>query len=431
MVTDLIFAFILSLVAVALAWSLRRRGRVFEFPFLASAVFAGFIVPQLVVIQLRPMGLAESAIGRGMGMVLLCGLAAGVGYWSGLLSGALAALPRPDLNPCRLVPAAVIYAAVGSGCLLLAYRAGGFTGIQTGSVTKYLFFGQLVFPALAVLLMAALDRGGWRLWALAGGALVPILFFVVLGGRREALAETAFIVGGALFLRRGLAPSRWFAVLFILGIIVLVPYAREYRRAAEMGTWSELRSKSPVAVLLASLEEGEAHEMRNAVALIDLAHRGGGLEWGTAYWDRMIHRFVPAQFLTREFKESLMVNARSDGYDTWTMHQGSTETGFADAFRQLSFAGAAVFFLVGAFYRALWQRAREGDTAAQIVYTLILTSGATVFTHGTVRFLPDVTFVVAVVGGLYVLALAIPVSVLTRWTGGEATRWDADGVTVS
>src|SRR5687767_7402878 len=69
--------------AFLMAWGLRRPGSVYEFPFLAGAAFAGFLLPQAVALT-RDDSLPPGGLSSAMLMSILCAGMCFLGYvWNG------------------------------------------------------------------------------------------------------------------------------------------------------------------------------------------------------------------------------------------------------------------------------------------------------------------------------------------------------------
>ena len=217
-----------------LLWGLLKPQQMYQFPFLAGAVFAGWVLPQLIGLssnQFLPIG----ALDKTLFMTILCAGMCYLGYvWN--------RRPMHSLNwnfDDNLL-------LVGSGILSLsgayfffkvsqiAEEVTAATGGQwSGIITIYAFFSKsLTFGLVIALLIYLKDFS--RKWVL-GIILFNSLFYldrIILKGRRAAMAEFLFIILLALWFRRGYLFPRWAMLTAILIGILVINSIDEYRSIA-------------------------------------------------------------------------------------------------------------------------------------------------------------------------------------------------------
>ena len=112
-------------------------------------------------------------------------------------------------------------------------------------------------------------------------------------------------------------------------------------------------------------------ELKNATVLIAATRESGAYEYGASYWNRIVFRFVPAQFVGESFKNSLMVGGTQRDLGDFTedelgyrMPPGSTVTGIGDAFHEFSYLGCLFFAAMAYLFKDLWAAASQANGTA-------------------------------------------------------------------
>ena len=207
----------------------------------------------------------------------------------------------------RLVPVAVLFIACGFYFNFLIGRlppeetAGAWTGI----VTIYAFFQGLVMPGMAIALNCALLRRTLFAWSLFAVSCVIPLTAALVYGRRETAALFILIVGMTLYFRLGIKPPRILIASFLVAAALFIPSTYEYR--SSLAEDSEIaRSKIDfVENFKRFITEESILELRNAAFIIAATKATGNYEYGAAFWDELVFRYVPAQFVGADVKSSL------------------------------------------------------------------------------------------------------------------------------
>jgi hypothetical protein len=88
----------------------------------------------------------------------------------------------------------------------------------------------------------------------------------------------------------------------------------------------------------------------------------------------MVFRWVPAQIVGADFKNSLMFRqgldfAQIEANYGYTMTGGTTPTGFGFAYQEFGPFGFLYFLVIGIVMGRLWWRAEAGSVWAQALYT--------------------------------------------------------------
>lgn len=388
---------VLSLAAVLLS-VLGRSEKVFEFPYFMAAVFAVFIMPQAVSLNWFPGRVSSSAVDDILLMTCLCFGACVLGYQL-KPSRFLTRLVWKPLRPERMFHVGCIFIGMGYlfGFLLGQIRVemnldrGGMTGVGT----ILLFFATLKYPGLAICFALFLQRPTLgRLLMVLIGSVSPV-GEVILGGRREPAVALGLIFFLNLYFYRRFKPP----VVLIYGAMfiamLVIPATGNYRIWIAEGTMKDVSKINLMENFRDYFGKESILELRNAAAIIESTRTYGDYEYGAAYWNQLVFRFVPAQLVGKETKDSLLIDTTvesmfkrfsNSGYD---FSVGTTYTGMGDSFKQFGWFGCLFFGLLAIVFRSLWTAALIPNAFfAQLLYLLIATSAMRAVTHQTADFLP-------------------------------------------
>ena len=382
---------------VMLGWGMLRRARMIEFPFLASAVFFGWVLPQLIGLRnhrFLPTGGLEKTIL----MAILCLAAA---WWGYRRNRRPARLFRWHLSPSRLLWGSTVTSLVGAFFFYQMSQIAPEAGTQwSGIITIYAFFAGLLAVGTAIVLILFLHRPSWTTALLLGFDLMFYLHRIIMSGRRTAMVELGLMVLLALWFRRRWLPPRWAMVAALFLGILVVNSIGDYRttviRADQRG-WSGAGIGDIMAIdyfgNLHNLISGEAGnpELTNAVMNIEGVDRQMKFDFGFSYWNALIERYVPGQFIGADRKQALMIDfAGIDPVSTSAVTEfgfipvtGSTPTGLSDSFQSFWYFGAMIFYIIGLVMSRWYRAAIRGNVIAQITVLLIVTPSLHAITHST------------------------------------------------
>ncbi|MDF2116075.1 hypothetical protein PY365_10860 [Roseiarcaceae bacterium H3SJ34-1] len=374
-----------------------------KYPFLAAAVVAGWFIPQAIGLA-KDVRLPEGAYDLTMIYAAMSLIAAVVGdRWKSRVPVANTWV----YNETRLAIGAMVLSAIGAVAFALILRGGAETsteGTGTGIVTIYFFLYALQYMGLALALLLLLQKFSWFTFGIVAFDYSSVSGFVLFGGRRGAALDVAFITICAFwFTRRILLPR----LLMIAGMIfgaLMVNVAGEYRQLIatinknssepRLPTFQEFMEIPFLDHFHDTTTKG-SFEVKNAIYYIASAFQNGTYDYGAHYWNFFVFRYIPAQFLGADFKQSLMFELPNDPsriYD-YTRHVGTTYTGFADTFSGFSFLGIFVFTLIAAIMTKWWAAALAGDFKSRLVYCATVATAMESITHSTewfFIFLPQV-----------------------------------------
>lgn len=385
-----------GLLLAAVAW---RPRLIYEYPYFMAAAFIGFILPQAYALYATEWGgeFLESTLI----MCALCLAACWLGYQPRAHPGLLQKFNVP-INTARFFHGGVLFVLVG---YYFTYKFASMpldedAGLLSGIGTIYLFFGGLVYPGFAICFYCALKGRKLVAWLAAAVAAVVPLQAAIFYGRREPTALFLISLALTLYFLKGKTVPRWLVIGSVVGSIFIIPAVGEYRKLAAEDPLEALKQIDFGGEVKGYFDEDAISEVKNATILIAATQQTDDYEWGAGYWNRIVFRFVPAQFLGKEFKDSLMIG---DGQrdlaeyveDTVGVKTavGSTFTGLGDSFNQFGYFGCLFFAAMAYLFKNLWTAANtEGGTVAQILYIQITTSAMRALTHQTMDFLPGLIY---------------------------------------
>lgn len=385
---------------------INKRNKVYQFPFFMGAIFASFILPQAFALVNNTnisssYSVPEIAITRVLLMSCFCLIMCWIGYQLPIPQSWLMKKPI-EIDCTRLKILTIFYIFLGILFWLLVFRSPGGTklsGTSTGISTILIFFARLFANtgfALAIINFFKNKNQASSLFLLAFASIMPV-YRAFWFGRRTGIAALILAIGIGLYLYRRYVPPTSIVITALILATILIPFLGE-QRGLLSGKWNNLDQLEYTENIEEVIQGDTALELRNAALMIDAAASTGLYEWGQLYWNNLVFRYVPAQIVGRNFKNSLMLRRNNYGrflrykYN-YTTPTGSTPTGIADSFTQFDYFGCFFFALMAILYKWLWYRALfQNSLMAQIVYMVICTYAMTAVTHATADFIPNILF---------------------------------------
>ncbi len=406
--SELFFALIVVVISAGLRPLVRRPEAAFEFPVFMSLTFAIFVLPQCLSLIRYPGLAVGEPVEQVLLMTLLCSLVCSYGC-----SRAHFPFVRDRLllsvDEGRLLLGGFCFFIIATVCdYSISQMSIEDTGgsMWSGRVVIYHFFAQLIFPSFAIFLRHAVRTRSGFSTVLTVCASLPILRASVFAGRREGTFHFLLTIGIVLWCEMRIAPPRWLVIFISLFAMLAIPATGQYRGIAANRDWEKLSEFDLLGNFNRFLNQESILELRNAAIIINGTSRLGAYEYGVAYWDELVWRFVPAQVVGREVKDLLMINRGRTGdilaLSGYVVPTGSTVTGMGDAFRQFGYLGCLFFLLPARLFKMLWEVAQTKNGAfAQLVYVGVITSAMRAITHQTVDFLPGLIYQVIFACALY------------------------------
>lgn len=394
----LLMAVLATLTAL---WGLGARHRFLMFPVMAALVYLGWVLPQAIFIA------AEDRLPRDGVVIILTmaclSLVAIILGWRRTTAGD----PSNDspvyvYAPERLLLGAAVLSLVGAYFYVALWslpedmlRDSQWSGPQT----IFVFFSKLQWLGLTL---------AWLLWLrhrriAALGIVVFNLVFIVepilLGARRSGMAELVLIILAGLWFTRRWVPSRPMLIAGAVAAVLIVNaigairavttellFSDDWPSAAEFAD-----ALAEIDYVAATMGEGrriETSEFALGAAWAAAVHRDAVFNFGTRYWDVLVHRHVPGQIVGYDLKSNLQfqINPDLSRYFDSRFVTGLTLTGFYDAFAAFWFLGVVVFWAIARILRCLYDAASRGEIWAQYAYAYLSVDAVLSITHGTVQF---------------------------------------------
>ena len=395
---DLLFIICFGLIG----WGMLKSERIYQFPFYMGAVFIPFILPQAVSLVYYNPGIVTVA---GLQNVLivscLCVAMCWIGFYPKANVKFIRAIQKLEfqLDNKKLLTAGVVVSIIGSICqYTTSVMNADFAenGGWTGPITIVYFFGQIYYVGLAILIQSFVRKMSFSKAMIIALTLAPVLFRIIINGRRSPTAGLLIIIGATLFFERKILPPRLLVLGTVISAVVLIPIFGLLR----FGFWEQLFSgQLTVAQLqtaLDSLLSGKILELRNAAVAIEYINQKNIYGLGSGYWNSLVFQFIPAQIFGKLFKDSLYIQAGLSGRDfqqslayyfSYSFSNGTTLTGIGDSFMEFGYFGCFLFGLLAYFFKNLWVSATYyKGSFSRIIYVSIISCAHWMVTHGTYTF---------------------------------------------
>jgi hypothetical protein len=357
----------------------RKEDRL-QFPFLAGATVLLMVCLPLAGLISDPQGPTDAALGRFTVMAILCQLASWAGYNHPWKFKALSAL---EFDSDRLAIVAVTLTVFG---FYFAYQLstiepeiaanGNWTGIATIFVTLSQV-SRYGFVLAAILYFRSKD---WRFLLVMIPQLV-IYGKLFLAGRRTLTGELLIIIMTLFFFYRRKSVPLWLLLTGMVSLAILSYNIGDIRANADRPLEERIESfmsSDPLSVLSeeSMVQENRYIDIFNAVNFMEARDLGGHYTYGSHFWNQLVFGFVPAQFFGDAFKESLQFNLYDDSALThFQKSNGTCESGIAEAFMAFGYFGCALFFIMGASFRWLWDQSVRGNVLCQFILMLNILPG--------------------------------------------------------
>jgi hypothetical protein len=388
MIAPLVIAFA-TCCAILIFVGLLGRDRIYQYPFLAGAVFTGFILPQVLGLsndRFLPPGAIESTLILASLSAMMC--------W---LGGAVVERPMQFLNCSyddrRLLIASAALSAIGG----YFYYAISRLPIEmlsntqwTGLPVAYFFFARVLTYGLAVAVLLYAKNRSLLALLIIGYCTVFYLDRILIGGRRQELVEFVVIFLLAFAFRRDWFLPRSVMMAGVVMGALLINSIGEYRSATmdpDGPRWDAIADINFVGNL-GNISEQGGEEVRNAIYNVGAVSRTMDFDLGLYHWNALVFAYVPAQLVGADLKQSFYISLPQPAFEEffYTAAKGTTFTGLSDAFQSFWYFGCLKFFLIAYVMQKLWLAARCGGMTAQLLYMLLVVHAMEAITHTTQNF---------------------------------------------
>ncbi len=380
----LLFALV-AITFALLATVLGRKGRVYEYPFFAGAMFFSFVLPQLPGLATDPY-LPEGAFAKTMVVTLSCAVMLWLGW---TISNRPMRAFSYEMCEQRLITAAAVLSALGAffyfkiSHLPVEVRD---LSLPTGLPVAYNFFAKMLGYGFALATICFVRTRSRVALAIALFGATFYLERIIFAGRRGDTSEFVLIILLSHWFERGRTVPRALALAAVLVGTLVMNSTGDYRKVAKTEEGPSLDRIMQIDFVgnIKDLLANGGPEMLNAIYKINAIDQNMILDFGAFHWNTLVFNYIPAQVTGTEFKELLFIPIRNPY--AFTKHApatGSTETGMADGFGSFWYLGAVKFFLIGLVLKRLYCAALQRSIPGQLLYMLLLTPGMLAITHHT------------------------------------------------
>jgi len=377
----LLTIFLAAVILALVVEGFGRKGKIYQFPFLAGVMALTFVLPQLPGLA-NDSFLPQGAYTKTMIMTILCMVALRLGWAS---TSKPAEIFRWTFSERKLLIVAAVLSLAGSYFYIkLSHLPGDLViGVQMSGISVvYIFFARLLTYGLVIAVMCFVRRPSVVAALLIAFDLIFYFDRIVVTGKRGEAMELILIFCLAVWFHyRWALPRMLVFVGIFVGMLAMLGMAdyRQITRETNEAALGDVSSIDFAGNLETILEKG-GPEMRNAVLRIHMTDATKQFDYGKVHWNRLVWDFFPAQVFGAAMKQSLMLQTPSPGR-IYQPPTGSTETGMADAFGSFWYFGCLKFFLLAYLLKRIWSSAMRGDELGQIVFALSVVPGVHAISH--------------------------------------------------
>ena len=412
-----------------IVWTLRRAERVNYFSALLAISLSGFALPQLFGLLQTSEALPPGALAKTLVMTNLCFACAVTGF-------SLRVRPLHVLQ-WTYTPSSLLFI----GAFLTLLGAGFYFKITrlpaemrdisewSGIITIYNFFTFALPCGLAVALYLVLKHPTPAAKILVAIGTLLILDRAIMSGRRsQAVVLILTLVLSLWLFKRKTIPRLLFLSFAIIGCLVVYSIA-DYRKAVlgegkgfnsifmggGFGGFENVAKISFMGNLQQVTKKGDA-EYEAALFGIAETDQKMAFDFGMSQWDGLVQMVVPAQFLGRDFKESLKFNLNKSGGHAFTYEKGGAiaEPEILDAFRSFWYFGCLKFLLIGLLMRLLYTTALAGNLNCAFLYIILMPSALLVISYPIDYFIDSFVHSVLLMAGAILLVRTFRPSAIIR-----------------
>ncbi|WP_163702699.1 hypothetical protein [Adonisia turfae] len=371
-----------------LTWGLQKKQRMLHYPFLSGAVFAGWVLPQLLGLSTNPDSFPHEALDKTIFMTLLCVGACYVGHY---LNKKPFSKFHWSFNRQRLLIAATLLSLGGS---YFFYRVSALAdetvGLWTGIITIFVFLSSLLSIGLALSLAIHIRQPSRWSTAIIIFDVAFYLHRIVFWGRRRFLVELVLMIGLALWFRYRKLPPRLMVIAALIAGALWINSIGDYRAAVMSDTPGKVNAINQIDFVgnLQNLLTEGGHEMANATYNIAAFDSRGNFDLGVSHWNRFVHLYIPGQLIGFDTKESIKIQINDSASELFyhEAHTGSTATGISDSFQSFWYFGAIKFLIISYIMRSFFRAGNQGHFLAQVLLMLVFPGSLEAITHNTDRF---------------------------------------------
>lgn len=372
---------------------------VFQLPFLVACVSLTFVTPQLFnLLNSNYFDLSNN--GLNIIFFSLCNIALAMGFsYSSRRVG-------NDTNCISFKSGKaferMIYAFFIIGAMAMLLNRGAYKGgFVSGTYVVISFFSTYITVAfLLILIGIKYNLISVKIFSLIAIIIVTLIIDKIVASGRRGETINLFLMLIYFFLDRDERIYKYLRFLvpsfFFVGMI-LGSQIGKYRENAYSGKMSFIENISSLDFSQKSkknvLEKGEIY---NAFEGIKAASICNAYDFGASNWNGLVKDYVPTVLVSRSFKNSLLVEGKTDTLVGYLTRSGSTMTGYFDAYKSFGIFGFLKFLLLGLIMGYFWRK-REDSDIKLLFYFSLLTPSLHLITHSSNFFISVLFFLIVFV----------------------------------
>lgn len=380
--TLLIIYAIINILMIASGF--KSKMGVFQFPCLIGCVDLAFVFPQIYSIYNAPRN-TDAYMSLALLFFSLCTLALWFGFYIGKTK-INSSTSVSEFNPDALIKCVVVFFIVGA-IAYLSNRGSMKGGRASGTFVIIKFFQDYINYALFLILILLNRTHKYHklLIILLFGELIIGFDILFLAARR---ANAIIMVLAVLYFYLNKLSSskynarRWIVPIFFFIGMILSTNIADYRKNAYKGTMSASENFESLdySNTTAKIFNNPYGELNNAILGINYAYTHNAYDYGAGNWDGLVSTLVPKVLVGAKTKQDLFLPVPSQDFANTLTADGSTMTGYFDAFSSFGIFGFIKFFIIGIIMGFLWHRRQSSDLSL-FLYLLLLTPGLHLITH--------------------------------------------------
>lgn len=409
-----IWSGIVGLGIAMLAWSLKTKAGIYQFPAVFAAAWLFYVAPQLYGVLEDPGKLPYGVIeDGGLKIALLlclgCQVAGWIGYYAGIrwCSKRKNDTAAPVYSFDTLVLIGTGFGVMGawsalrlaelSGGVYQHFVLGGHYSLEWRGITvRYVFLAEGVYFGLLLVAAALARKITMTRLFICGLLLVYPLACAIFLGRRQSTVLLACILVYSFYFGRGWQLSRVALLALGLGGVVFINLAPGLRERGEDLTALSVRELATAEHLLGAVRGGEFEGLVVQAAAIQ---RLRAFDYGFGFYNSVVEAMVPAQLVGRAQKDQMMARVAWAGAGNelygWSAPYGHFPTGPLTVFRSFWFFGVVLYSLLGLGAAFVWVQADiYGDVMYQAMYTMVAVLVPMSVADSMTRLLPALLFVI-------------------------------------
>lgn len=372
-----------------IASGFKSKMGVFQFPCLIGCVDLAFVFPQLYSIYNVPRN-TDAYMTLSLFFMCLCTIALWFGfYWGNRHIKQKNSIVR--FNPDAIINVIVVFFLIGVTAYL-TNRGVQKGGRASGTYVIVRFFQEYANYALfLILIILSRHRKYTKLLTvlLIGEFIIGVDFLFLAARRGNAIIMVLAVL---YFYLNKLSLTkyysrRWLIPIFFFTGMMLSTNIADYRSNAYKGSMSATENFKSLdySNTTSKIFNNPYGELNNAILGINYAYAHNGYDYGATNWNGLVSTLVPKVIVGTQVKEGMYLPIPTQEFANSLTADGSTMTGYFDAFGSFGIFGFIKFFIVGLIMGFLWNRRLTSDISL-FLYLLLLTPGLHLITHHSAYF---------------------------------------------